>query len=211
MDPPRLHVLVPDAAADAPGFRQTAASLRRLGGGRLALHLRLREGTDRRLHELAAALSREAREHGGWCVVNGRSDVARTAGAQAVQLGAGALPPADARAVVGESVALGVSVHGPREAARAARDGANYLLVGTIFPSASHPGRPGAGPARVAACRDAGAPVVAVGGVTPKRVPAVLGAGAHGVAVLGGVWSAGDPLQAAARYLDALPGRRPDG
>lgn len=202
---------MPDAAASAPGFRETARALRELGAERLALHLRLREATDRRLHELTTALSREARELGGWCAVNRRTDVARAAGAQAVQLGAGALSPPDARRVVGEEVALGASVHGPREAARAAADGANFLLVGTIFPSASHPGRPGAGPARVAACRDAGAPVVAVGGIEPGRVAAVLGAGAHGVAVLGGVWTADDPLAAAARYLDALPGRSAGG
>lgn len=203
---PRLHVLVPDAAIARPDFRETAAALRERGGGRLALHLRLREASDRRLHELAAPLADEARRAGGWCVVNGRPDVALTAGAQGVQLGAGALPVAEARRMVGGEVAVGASVHGSREARRAAEDGANLLLVGTIFPSPSHPRRPGAGLSRLAACRDAGTPVVAIGGVTSSRVPAVLGAGAHGVAVLSGVWSADRPLEAAARYLDALPG-----
>lgn len=203
---PRLHVLVPDAVAARPDFRETASALRERGAGRLALHLRLREASDRRLHELAASLAVEARAAGGWCVVNGRPDVALTARAQAVQLGAGALPVAEARAVVGGEVALGASVHGPREARRAAEDGANLLLVGTIFPSPTHPERAGAGLSRVAACRDAGSPVVAIGGVTPSRVPAVLGAGAHGVAVLSGVWSADRPVEAAERYLDALPG-----
>lgn len=202
---PRLHVLVSDAAAAAASFRATAAEMRERGAGRLALHLRLREASDRRLHALAAALSADAREAGGWCVVNGRPDVALTAGAQAVQLGASALPVREARGLVGEATALGASVHGPGEARRAAAGGANFLLVGTIFPSPSHPGRPGAGPARVAACRDAGAPVVAIGGVTPGRVAAVVGAGAHGVAVLSGVWSADRPVEAASRYLDALP------
>lgn len=211
MELPRLHVLVSDEAAAAPDFPETASAMREAGGARLALHLRLRKAADRRLHELASALSGAAREGGGWCVVNGRCDVALTAGAQAVQLGAGSLPPADARRVVGEGTALGVSVHGPREARRAAADGANYLLVGTIFPSPSHPGRPGAGLARLAACRDAGAPLVAIGGLEPGRVRAVLGAGAHGVAVLGGVWSSDRPLEAVVRYLDALPGARPGG
>lgn len=203
---PRLHVLVSDAAADRPDFRETAAALRDRGAGRLALHLRLRGASDRRLHEMAAGLAVEARAAGGWCVVNGRPDVALTAGAQAVQLGAGALPIARAREVVGGEVALGASVHGPRDARRAVESGANLLLVGTIFPSPSHPERAGAGLSRIAACRDAGAPLVAIGGVTPSRVPAVLGAGAHGIAVLSGVWSADRPLEAAGRYLDALPG-----
>lgn len=200
-------MLVPDAVAGADGFRAAARRLRAAGRDRLALHLRLREATDRRLHALAAALAGEAREAGGWCVVNGRPDVALAAGARGAQLGAGALPVAEARRAVGDRVALGASVHGPRAARRAVADGANFLLLGTIFPSASHPGRPGAGPARVAASRDAGAPILAVGGVTPERVPAVLGAGAHGVAVLSGVWSADRPAAAAGRYLAALDRR----
>lgn len=188
----------------ARGFRRTATAMRKRGADRLALHLRLRGASDRRLHDLAAALAGEARKAGGWCVVNGRPDVALAAGAQAVQLGAGALPVREARRVVGGDVYIGASVHGPGEARRAGNDGANFLLVGTIFPSPSHPGRPGAGPARVAACRDAGPPVVAIGGVTPARVPAVTGAGAHGVAVLSGIWTTDRPVEALARYLDAL-------
>jgi thiamine monophosphate synthase len=50
------------------------------------------------------------------------------------------------------------------------------------------------------------APVLGIGGVTPERVAAVRAAGGWGVAVLGGVWRAADPVAAAARYLDALEG-----
>lgn len=202
---PRLHVVIPDGVARRPAFPALARGLREAAGARLALHLRLKEATGRRIHELAAALARGARRSGGWCVVNERVDVALSARAQAAQLGAGALPVAAARQVLGPGVAVGASVHDADAAARAAGAGANFLVVGTIFETASHPGRPGAGPGLVERCRRRVAlPLVAIGGVTPGRVGELLEAGAHGVAALSGVWSAPAPREAVERYLDAL-------
>lgn len=201
---PRLHAVVPDAVAAREGLEASASAMWDRAGPELALHLRLRETTARRLHGLARRLSARAAEAGGWCVVNGRVDVALAAGAHGVQLGAGALPPAEARRLLGPGAAVGVSSHAPAEAREAGRAGANLVLLGTIFPTPSHPDRPGAGLARVAACRDAGPPVIAIGGITPARAAAALGAGAHGVAAIRGVWEADDPAEAAVRYLEAM-------
>jgi len=44
-------------------------------------------------------------------------------------------------------------------------------------------------------------PIFALGGVTPERVRPCLEAGAHGVAVLSGVFGEADPAEAARRYL----------
>lgn len=201
---PRLHVVVPDEVARRGDFERSAADLWRRAGRELALHLRLRRTPDRRLLELTRRLSARAGEAGGWCLVNRRVDVALAGGARGVQLGRGSLPVASARRLLGPDAAVGVSVHAPPEARRARGAGANLVLLGTIYPTPSHPRRPGAGPARVAACRDAGSPIVAIGGITPERVAAVRGAGAHGVAVLRGIWEADRPAAAAGRYLEAL-------
>ena len=67
------------------------------------------------------------------------------------------------------------------------------------------PGRAGSGPAGIAHVRAAvGLPLFAIGGVTAERVPEVIAAGAQGVAVLSGIWSAGDPAAAVAKYLGVL-------
>ncbi|MEJ2502883.1 MAG: thiamine phosphate synthase, partial [Gemmatimonadota bacterium] len=81
---------------------------------------------------------------------------------------------------------------------------ADFLVLGTIWPTASHPGRPGAGPEGIAvvAARVA-VPIVAIGGVTPDRGVRARRAGAHGIAVLRGVWEARDPGEAAAAYIEA--------
>lgn len=201
---PRLHVVVPDRVAAGPGFRRTAGALRERGGGALALHLRLRELAARRLHELAAALTDDARRHGGWCVVNERVDVALTSGARVAQLGEGALPVRAARELLGPSGAVGASVHSAEEARRAGQEGATFLLVGTIFSTPTHPGRAPAGLERVEACRATGVPLIAIGGMRPDRVDPILSAGAHGVATVSAVWDAGDPEAALGAFLDAL-------
>jgi thiamine-phosphate pyrophosphorylase len=88
------------------------------------------------------------------------------------------------------------SVHSPEEAARSR--GMSYTVAGHIFSSASKPGREPLGLeglARIVAASPT--PVLAIGGITPGRVEAVIAAGAHGVAVIGAICEAGDPRAAA--------------
>lgn len=205
---PPLHVIVPDRVVRRHGFLPTALAMLEDASGRLALHLRLKETPARRIHDLAAELSAAADRGGGWCVVNERVDVALTAGARAVQLGAGAMSPSVVRRIAGGDLRRGVSVHDPDAAERAGREGANHLVVGTIFESPSHPGRTAAGPELLRACRRRiDLPLVAIGGVTPGRVESVLAAGADAVAALGAVWDADRPVGAVRGFLEALPSR----
>jgi thiazole tautomerase (transcriptional regulator TenI) len=93
------------------------------------------------------------------------------------------------------------------DAARAAVDwGADYLVAGTVFASASHPGEPAAGLAFLAqVCAAVRVPVLAIGGVTPANLADCLRAGAAGVAVLSPLQGA-DPRAVAAAYVAALRG-----
>ena len=202
-DLPVLHVLAGDAEAGRSDFGSLVDDLLAAGNGDLALHVRLREATGRRVHEVATGVREGADRHGGWCVVNDRADAALTAGAHAVQLGGESLPVTAARRVLEGEAAVGRSVHGVGAARRAARDGANYLVLGTIYPTPSHPERPGAGPGLVDEVAEIGPPVIAIGGIDAGRVPEVRSAGAHGVAVRRAVWGAGNPAEAVRELLDA--------
>jgi thiamine-phosphate diphosphorylase len=146
-------------------------------------------------------------------VINDRVDLAAAVGADAVQLGQRSLPVhevrrLESRGLLGTAtppLRIGASVHS-RDEARDAR-GADWLLVGTLYPTPSHRKRPGSGPQLVAdVVRDSGVPVLGIGGVSVERVTDVIAQGAHGVAVLGGVWYAehGPPDRAALRYVEAL-------
>ncbi|MCW3097001.1 MAG: Thiamine-phosphate pyrophosphorylase [Chthonomonadaceae bacterium] len=100
---------------------------------------------------------------------------------------------------------VGRSIHWVSAAQRAESEGADYLVAGTIFPSASHPDIAPAGLDFLEqVCRAVALPVLAIGGVTPERVGDCLRAGAAGVAVLSPIMRAADPFRAALQYRLAL-------
>jgi thiamine-phosphate diphosphorylase len=107
--------------------------------------------------------------------------------------------------MLGRVALVGRSVHSVTAAQEAAREGADYLVAGTIFPSTSHPEIAPAGLGFLQSlCREVSVPVLAIGGVTPERVGDCLRAGAAGVAVLSPLMRAADPFQAARQYRTAL-------
>lgn len=204
MNLPRLHAVVTDPVAAQPSFVDTCEAMFEHCGSELAIHLRLREMTGRALLELAEAVEELAVESDGWLVVNGRVDVALAAGADAVQLGRGALPVESVRSLVGDSLVIGASVHDLQAADTAKHGGADYLVVGSVFATPSHPGVEPGGSELVAAVCNTGLPVVAIGGVSRDRVKLVVEAGAHGVAVISSIWNAADPVAAAQELCEAL-------
>lgn len=199
---PRLHLVTDDRVASAPWFREAAAAAMAMAGGDLALHLRAPRMSGRSLYEAATALARYAADSGALLLINDRADVARAAGAGGVQLPRRGIAPEAARQILGPEAVIGASVHSAEEARDAA--GADFLLAGTIFRSGSHPDRQAAGTPLIRELLPLGRPVVAIGGITPDRVPEVLAAGASGVAVLAAVWDAGEPAAAVANFLETL-------
>lgn len=206
---PRLHLVSNDDVLADAGFARMARDLLVAGGASIALHIRGPGTSGARHFELARSLQPVALSHGALLVVNDRVDVALTLGL-AVHLGARSLPPAIARSVLGGAAALGVSVRTARAALDAAPARPEFLIAGTVYRSASHPGRPGSGTDLIPAVVDAGVgPVLGIGGIEPHLVAEVLRAGAHGVAVLSGVWKSPAPLAAVRAYLDALEASPP--
>ncbi len=204
----RLHLVTDDAVLRAADFRERAQAVLVAHGPSLALHLRGHGLTGAELFELARDLGFAADAAGAEVLVNDRVDVALAGGVDGVQLGRRSLPIAAARALLGADAWIGYSAHDAAEAAQAAADGADFLVVGSLYRTASHPERAPAGTALVretiAALAPAEVPVIGIGGITPERVSEVLAAGAYGVAVLGGVWHAADPVAATADYIAAL-------
>ena len=194
MSLPPLHLLTDDAVCARPDFAAQAERLMRVGGSELLLHLRAPHAGGLALYRLAERLAAA-----GALVVNDRVDVALAAGAAGAQLGERSLSSDDVRGIAPAGFRIGLSVHD----AEAALPRADWLIAGNVFETESHPGRPGAGGALIEQLSGRGIPVVAVGGVTPRRVASVRSAGAAAVAVIRGVWDAPDPERAVAAYLEA--------
>ena len=139
-------------------------------------------------------------------IVNDRADVALAVGAHGVQRTHASLTVDELRVAVGTRVRVGASVHSLDEARAAAEQGAAWLFFGPVYDTPSKR-RYGAPQGLVALERVAAAvaiPVVAIGGITPDRVPDVRRAGARGVAVISAILFADDPGAATKRFLDQL-------
>lgn len=213
---PRLHVVTDGGILEDEAFPSRARRALEAGGPDVALHLRAPGASGRFLFQRTRPLLEPAGEHGALVLVNDRLDVALAAGAPGGQVGERSLPVREAREVLGRRRLLGASVHDRAAAATAVADGADFLLLGTIYRTASHPDRAGAGPGLVREValhlRDTPSgfggpgprPLVAIGGVTASRIAEVLGAGAHGVAVVRAVWNARDPGGAVRELVEAL-------
>jgi thiamine biosynthesis protein ThiS len=183
---------------------ERATAMAEAAGSELAVHLRTRSLTGRRFWELARELAGVLSPRGSGLVVNDRADVARAVGARAVVSGRAGLPVADLRRAA-PSLAVGRSVHDGEEARRASAEGADFLIAGAVYATASHPEALPGGTDLVRQAAATGRPVVAIGGMTAERVPGVLSAGAWGVAAIRALWDAADPAASAREFVAALP------
>ncbi len=138
---------------------------------------------------------------GAQLIVNDRIDIALAVGADGVHLGQTDVPVADARALVGNRLWIGVSTHDLEQVARAVAGGADYLGYGPVFATATKTNPdPVQGLANLrAAVRAAGrVPVVAIGGISPRHAREVYATGVAAICAISSVNRAGD-LAAAAR------------
>ncbi|MFC7248177.1 thiamine phosphate synthase [Catellatospora aurea] len=163
--------------------------------------------TDRLAYELANQIVALCRPVGVPVLVNDRLHVALATGAAGGHVGADDLPVPAARRLLGPAAVLGATSRLPATALRAVGDGADYLGVGPCYATSTKDGLPvsiGAEGLRAVARQVAGTPIIAIGGITAARVPELLAAGAHGVAVIGAVSDAADPSRAVADLLAAV-------
>jgi len=152
------------------------------------IHIRERDLEARALVDLCARCLAAAAATTAKIVVNDRVDVALAAGADGVHLRSDSVDAPTARTLAPSGFLVGRSVHGAREAGEIARrGGVDYLIFGTVFPSASKPGGPSSANVDelARACAAAPVPVLAIGGIDEARAEAAAKAGAAGVAAIG--------------------------
>jgi thiamine-phosphate pyrophosphorylase len=170
------------------------------------LQLREKQAWPRKLLVAARAAAARCAEHGVLFVVNDDPRLALAAGADGVHVGQTDMPPAAARAIVGDDLLIGLSTHTPEEIDAAA--GADYIGVGPVHATPTKPGRAAVGLELVRyAAEHATVPWFAIGGVAPDTIDAVVAAGATRVAVVRALTEAGDPEAVARELRVSLGGR----
>lgn len=180
-----------------------AAALR---GGVDAVQLREKDLSARDLCELAVALRLICSRHNAALLINDRIDVALAANADGVHLPVDSFRVDDARRLLAAGKLIGASTHSVEEARAAATGGADFVVFGPLFDTASKRiyGKPVGIDALDDVVQSVSVPVLGIGGVSPERAASACARGAAGVAAVSGILQAADPEAAARAYLRRL-------
>ena len=198
---PRLLAFTNDRIAALADLDARAAAIAAVGPA-AALIARRPAGTTDELATLAQRLTAIAHAPMASVLITGRADVALAVEAQGVILREGDLDVGDVRELAQEQLWCFRSVHSEVEADAAVAAGADALVVGTIWPTASHPERTPSGPEMLARIAARGVRCFAIGGVSPAHAREARDAGAWGVAAIRAVWDDVDPNRAALALLE---------
>ncbi len=156
-------------------------------------------------------------------IMNDRSDLAALAGWNGVHVGQEDLSPEDAKKILADRESphlrsemwgtqvrgriVGVSTHNEAQVMAADAGVADYVAIGPVFATgtkldaAAVVGLEGVRLARALTCK----PLVAIGGITRENARSVIEAGADSVAVISGLFVAGESVEKVARdFLEIL-------
>jgi thiamine-phosphate diphosphorylase len=196
-------VVITDAGLAHPRSVNEVISLA-LSAGAPAIQIRNKGDSPRQLVELGRALRTATREAGALLFLNDRMDLALAVEADGVHLGPNDLPVRAVRRIAPPGFLIGRSADDPDVARQAVEDGADYIGCGTVYPTST---KRDAGEVigldgLLRVVRAVSVPVVAIGGITTDRAAEVAAAGAAGVAVVGAVMAAADPVAAVRRLRE---------
>ncbi len=172
-------------------------------GGATVVQLREKNATSREFYELAVRVKRITEPCQVPLIINDRIDICLAAGADGVHLGQKDIPCDAARRILGSEKIIGVSAATPEEAAKAQRDGADYLGVGAVFSTST---KTDTRPVTLEIIRKIRAavtiPFVVIGGINSENIGILKGLGINGAAVVSAVVAQPD-IEAAARKMRA--------
>ena len=200
---PSLYVVLDRAAARGRDLADVLDAA--LAGGCRLVQLREKEWPSGRLLPVAERLRARCAAAGAAFIVNDRVDLAVAVGAHGVHLGQDDLPARAARPLLRPGMILGISTHSVEQARAGQAEGADYVAVGSMFPTRSKAEFELVGPDLLRKLRaEIRVPLIGIGGITHDNVGEVIAAGADGVAVISAVCAADDPRAAAARFVTLI-------
>jgi thiamine-phosphate pyrophosphorylase len=177
-----------------------------LDGGVKAVQLREKDLSGRDLFLLAERSRHLCQTYQAALFINDRVDIALAVDAAGVQLARTSLPVAAARALLGPQKIIGASTHSLQEAKQAEENGADFVLFGPVYFTASKAayGAPQGLPALRAIVDNVSLPVYAIGGIKSEMIESIKHCGARGVALISAIISAESPKQEAKKILRQL-------
>ncbi|MEM7650872.1 MAG: thiamine phosphate synthase [Pseudomonadota bacterium] len=152
-----------------------------------------------------AAMLKEWMPEGVPLLINDHIDVAQAVGADGVHLGQGDASPEEARAKLGEDAIIGQTAFTAEHMAAVDPAIVDYVGTGPFYETKTDKGKPVLGAEKFSEIiKLSPVPVVGIGGITPENAKAVIGAGAHGVAMMRSISEAPDVAAAARAFKNLL-------
>lgn len=200
----RFHVLTDTQLQNR--FSHEELTEMAVAGGADTIQFRQKQGSTREMIEIACNMKELCAKAGVAFIVNDRLDIAIASDADGVHLGQDDFPMPLARRLLGHDKIIGGSAGDIKEAMKCVEEGVDYIGFGPVYTTLS---KEDAGPATgiemmKSLLKEISLPVIAIGGVNSGNVPSIIGAGAHGIAVISAVCCSEDPIQAARILKGAL-------
>ncbi|MGH1565059.1 thiamine phosphate synthase [Mumia sp. DW29H23] len=200
----RLYLVTGDVPREADLVDVVADAV---AGGVTTVQLRDKTASRDGLVRMGSRIVERIGGTGATFLVNDDLEVARALPGAGLHVGPDDLHPADVRAVLGDDVAVGWSLHDLAQLDDAAALAAcSYLAVSPVWPTPTKTDTTAPwgldGVRRLRDAIPATLPLVAIGGINADNAASVVAAGADGVCVVSAICSAPDP-GAAARRLRA--------
>ena len=198
-----LYVIVDAGFLKGRGHIEVAAQAIR--GGAKTIQLRDKLHSMKELVPVARQMRDLCAEYGVLFIINDYLDLALAVDADGLHLGQDDLPVKEARRLLPMDKILGCSVTTLEQAATAESEDADYIGVGSIYPTSSKEKVSVVGLERLRQIRQAvSLPIVAIGGINRDNAAAVLAAGASSVAVISAVLGAEDVEEASRQIVARL-------
>lgn len=173
-------------------------------GGVTLVQLREKSGDTGVLYERAVALKKITDQYHIPLIIDDRIDVMLASGADGVHVGQSDMPARIARAMIGPDKILGVSAANLQEALQAEADGADYLGVGAMYPTATKTDADFTTMETLKEIkRKVHIPVVAIGGINQHTIPDFRNSRIDGFAIVSAIMASQTP-ETAARELKEL-------
>lgn len=181
-----------------------------LTGGATTVQYRAKAIRPDERRQMAENLKNLCHKYEAKLIINDLPELAHDIDADGVHLGQDDMSAVQARQILGHNKLIGISTHSVDEALKAEAQGADYIAIGSIFPTGSKDEATLVGIKTLSMVRKAvRIPVVAIGGITPDGAFEALEAGADAIAVISGVMADTDPARAAKEYSLLFNRNRP--
>ncbi len=202
-----LYVIINTQALKGRSHVEAARQV--ISGGAKTIQLRDKLHSKKELLPIAQQLKELCAEHNVLFIVNDCLDIALATEADGLHLGQDDLPALAARKLLPMDKILGCSTNTVDQAIAAQSEGADYIAVGSIYPTLSKETVKVVGLDRLRQVRQAvTSPLVAIGGITRDNAAEVMAAGADAVAVISAILQADDVEEATRQIIDRLEAQK---